>query len=223
VPKYFGLREASHSLSEAIPTVQDPAGFEIDDWITVQWRDGALEITGRLWANGRLGDRTEIEPHSDRDISWHEGAGFDEPRICETESLGRGAVTGQWRGLEITAADLARLLEYIQGLPESQNAPVTPAVPAEASNGPALASAHPPTVSPSVDDQPLQPEPQKRKPRRALKTVALIEWLDQQSEQTRQWTPTHLAGQYCKERPGICSGRWAFKVFSNPEKFRGRQ
>ena len=91
-------------------------------------RWAALKITGRPFTNGTLGDRVEIEPHSDRDIHWREGA-EQEPRVYEREKPGRGAVTGEWRGLEITAEDLARLKEHIQGLPESENAPATPAPP----------------------------------------------------------------------------------------------
>jgi len=127
VPKYFSFRDAAQSLLEAIPAKQDHdlILFDIEKWVATQWRDGLLKITGRPLNNTYLGDRIEVEPHSDRDIHWHEGTG-QEPRVYEREGPGRGTITGQWRGLEITAEDLARLKEHIQGLPKSESTPVTP-------------------------------------------------------------------------------------------------
>jgi hypothetical protein len=127
VPKYFSLREAVSLLEATIPAKldHDLVLFDIEEWVAAQWRDGRRKITGRPWNNARLGDRIEVDPHSDRAIHWHEGAGQEEPRVYEREKPGRGAVTSQWRGLEISAEDLAQLKEHIQGLPESEDAPAT--------------------------------------------------------------------------------------------------
>jgi len=245
VPEYFGLREAAHSLLEAkilaVPDLHELALLlEIEPWVAAHWRDGRLKITGRLFTNGHLGDRIEIAPHSDRHIYWHEGAEVKEPRIYERERAEhRGAVTGEWRGLEIGGEDLARLQERLlsecssvsapsaafaeAAVPEPEAAQPESAVPVDAPGWePAPAAVPPPTAPPPVDDQPLQSESPKRKPRRALKAAAMLEWLDQQTDRMRQRTPTFLASQYCKEHPGTCTRRWAFDVFSKPEQFRGR-